>query len=123
MNTLTQLKDNGIKIALVSNGYGQFQYDNFKALGISHLFDEVLISDWEGVRKPDPEIFVRALSKLGVSPDEAIFVGDHPENDIKASNEVGMCTVWKRNTQFSTAVDADFIIDDLDELVQWVFKQ
>jgi putative hydrolase of the HAD superfamily len=123
MNMLTQLKDNGIKIALVSNGYGQFQYDNFKALGISHLFDEVLISEWEGLRKPDPEIFVRALSKLGVRPGEAIFVGDHPENDIKASKKVGMWTVWKRNAQFSHAVDSDLIIDDLDELVQWVFKQ
>src|SRR5690554_5704165 len=64
LNMLTELRNSDIKIALVSNGYGQFQYDNFKSLGISHLFDEVLISEWEGLRKPDPAIFIRALSKL-----------------------------------------------------------
>ncbi|MNH84987.1 Phosphoglycolate phosphatase [compost metagenome] len=79
LNMLTQLKNNGIKLALVSNGSGQFQYDNFKALGIAHLFNETLISEWEGLRKPNPAIFKRALSKLGVEPEEALFVGDQPE--------------------------------------------
>lgn len=43
LNMLTMLKKRDIKLALVSNGFGQFQYDNFKALHIEHLFDEVLI--------------------------------------------------------------------------------
>lgn len=45
LNMLSDLRNYGIKIALVSNGYGQFQYDNFTSLGISHLFDEILISE------------------------------------------------------------------------------
>ncbi|MBD0379909.1 HAD family hydrolase [Paenibacillus sedimenti] len=122
VNMLTQLKSNGVRIALVSNGYGQFQSDNFKALGISHLFDEVLISEWEGLRKPDPAIFIRALSKLGVEAEEAIFVGDHPENDIRASRAVGIKAVWKRNNPKSPDVDADVIIDDLGELTQYVLS-
>lgn len=120
MNMLSQLKNNGVKIALVSNGYGQFQYDNFKALGISHLFDEVLISEWEGLQKPDPAIFKRALSKLGVEAEDALFVGDHPENDIRASCAVGFKTAWKRNNTVSSDVNADVIIDDLGELTQYV---
>ncbi|AIQ48596.1 L-2-haloalkanoic acid dehalogenase [Paenibacillus sp. FSL R7-0273] len=119
---LTQLKNNGVKLALISNGYGQFQYDNFKALGISHLFDEVLISEWEGLRKPNPEIFIRALSKLGVRAEDALFVGDHPENDIRASRDVGIKAVWKRNKQFLSEVDADAIINDLEELTQYALR-
>ncbi|AIQ53396.1 HAD family hydrolase [Paenibacillus sp. FSL R7-0331] len=119
MTMLTQLKNNGVKLALISNGYGQFQYDNFKALGISHLFDEVLISEWEGLRKPNPEIFIRALSKLGVRAEDALFVGDHPENDIRASRDVGIKAVWKRNKQFFLEVNADAIINDLEELTQY----
>jgi putative hydrolase of the HAD superfamily len=122
MNMLSQLKSNGVRIALVSNGYGQFQYDNFKALGISHLFDEVLISEWEGLRKPDPAIFIRALSKLGVEAEEALFVGDHPENDIKASQAVGIKAVWKRNNPISPNVDADVIITDLGELTKYALS-
>ncbi|GIP59489.1 HAD family hydrolase [Paenibacillus sp. FSL W8-0186] len=116
LSMLTQLKNHNIKLALISNGFGQFQYDNFKALHIEHLFDEVLISEWEGLRKPDKAIFNRALTKLGVNAENALFVGDHPDNDIRASRDAGMRAVWKRNRQFETVVDADAVIDDLEEL-------
>ncbi|WP_409175473.1 HAD family hydrolase [Brevibacillus fortis] len=116
LSMLTQLKQHDIKLALVSNGFGQFQFDNFKALHIEHLFDEVLISEWEGLRKPDPEIFNRALNKLGVPAENALFVGDHPSNDIQASRDVGIKAVWKRNQHFESVVEADAVIDDLGEL-------
>lgn len=117
LKMLTALKEQDIKLALVSNGFGQFQYDNFKALHIEHLFDEVLISEWEGLRKPDKAIFNRALAKLGVTADKALFVGDHPENDIRASRDAGMKAVWKRNGPVDAIPDADAIVDDLEELI------
>lgn len=119
---LNTLKNQHIKLGLVSNGFGQFQYDNFKALQIEHLFDEMLISEWEGLRKPDNEIFLRALNKLGVTAEETLFVGDHPDNDIRASRDVGMKTVWKRTLQFPSVPFADFVIDDLAELITIVDK-
>ncbi|GAA0137454.1 HAD family hydrolase [Paenibacillus sp. YSY-4.3] len=120
LSMLTQLKNHNIKLALISNGFGQFQYDNFKALQIEYLFDEVLISEWEGLRKPDKAIFNRALMKLGVNAENALFVGDHPDHDIRASRDVGMRAVWKRNSQFATVVEADAEIDDLEELLHIV---
>lgn len=36
------------------------------------------LSKFEGLRKPDPAIFLRALNRLGLEPAEAVFVGDHP---------------------------------------------
>ncbi|MNW06700.1 dUMP phosphatase [compost metagenome] len=91
-------------------------------MGIAHLFNETLISEWEGLRKPNPAIFKRALSKLGVEPEEALFVGDHPENDIRASQAVGMKAAWKRNNAVSSGVDAEIIIDDLGELSQYALS-
>ncbi|SDC75548.1 putative hydrolase of the HAD superfamily [Paenibacillus sp. UNCCL117] len=123
LSMLTQLKDHNLKLALVSNGFGQFQYDNFKALHIEHLFDEILISEWEGLRKPDQAIFNSALTKLGVHAKNAVFVGDHPDNDIRASRDVGMRAVWKRNGQVEAVVDADAIIDDLEELAAIVIRK
>lgn len=74
----------------------------------------------EGLRKPDPAIFLRALTKLGVKAEETLFVGDHPENDIRASRAAGLRAAWKQSTQFSTDVEADVIFEDLKELVQYV---
>jgi len=123
LNMLSELKKHNLKLALVSNGFGQFQYDNFKALKIVNLFDEVLISEWEGLRKPDKAIFNRALSRLGIAAEHALFVGDHPDNDIRASREVGMKAVWKRNSQLEAVIDADAVIDDLEELIDIVLHK
>lgn len=40
--------------------------DNIKALGIEKYFETILVSEWEGVKKPDPQIFNRALEQLNV---------------------------------------------------------
>jgi putative hydrolase of the HAD superfamily len=44
-------------------------------LGVRDAVDAVLISETEGVRKPDAAIFHRAAQRLGVRPDECCFVG------------------------------------------------
>lgn len=75
----------------------------------------ILISEWEGIKKPDPRIFNVALKQLQVSPNEAIFVGDHPENDVKAAQDVGMKGIWKRDA-LREDVEADYIVDGLLEI-------
>lgn len=55
------LKEQGIKLGIISNGKGRFQMDNIEALGIKGHFDIILISESEGLRKPDPRIFERAM--------------------------------------------------------------
>ncbi|MGG0670731.1 HAD family hydrolase [Lederbergia citrisecunda] len=112
---LETLKRKNLKLGMITNGRGQFQMDNIVALGIENYFDAILVSEREGIQKPDPQIFERALERLNVSPNVSIFVGDHPVNDVEAAKSVGMIGVWKKDFQWS-AVDADFIIDDLAEL-------
>lgn len=100
---LEVLKRKSIRLGIITNGMGQFQLDNIKALGIETYFDTILISEWEGVKKPNPEIFQKALSQLQVLPYESVFIGDHPENDIKAAQNVGMKAIWKKDDQWSTS--------------------
>ena len=115
---LNELKRRKYKLGMITNGYGRFQMDNIERLGIDHLFDTVLISEWEGVKKPNPEIFILALERLGVSSSEAIYMGDHPINDIQASNHVGMTSVWKKtNVWNDIEIEADFTIDELNEIL------
>ncbi|MEH7379172.1 HAD family hydrolase [Bacillus sp. JJ1533] len=112
---LEELKRNHLVLGMITNGYGQFQMDNIKALGIDKYFDAILVSEWEGIKKPDPQIFNRALEKLKILPYESIFMGDHPVNDVKAAQNVGMKGIWKRDYQWDNA-EADSIVDDLSEL-------
>ncbi|MGD6943948.1 HAD family hydrolase [Cytobacillus gottheilii] len=112
---LAELKTKNLALGLITNGRGQFQMDNIEALGIRDYFNTILISEWEGIKKPDSQLFKRALHELNVSPNESIFVGDHPDNDIIAAQNIGMKGIWKRDSQWNHAA-ADYIIEDLGEV-------
>jgi putative hydrolase of the HAD superfamily len=118
IRVLEKVKRSGSLIGIITNGRGQFQMDNIQALGIDKYTDTILISDWEGMKKPDPEIFKAALKRLKASAEESVFVGDHPEKDIKAAQCIGMKTIWKKNHQWESNIKADFIINDLGEIPQ-----
>ncbi|MHC0039491.1 HAD family hydrolase [Pseudoneobacillus sp. C159] len=121
IHILEVLKSKSIRLGLITNGMRTFQMDNIKALGIEKYFDCILISESEGIKKPNPEIFIKAIEQLGVSAKECMYVGDHPENDVKGSKNVGMLGVWKRDPQWEQA-EADFIIDDLLDLLELISK-
>lgn len=113
---LDDLKNQGIRLGMITNGFGHFQLHNIQALGIEHYFEVILISEWEGMKKPNPEIFTRALSKLQVKPEESMFIGDHPVNDVEAARNVGMIGVWKRDSAAWDESTADYTIDELLEV-------
>lgn len=112
---LGTLRQMDIKLGLISNGKRQFQRDNLNALGIAEYFDTILISEEVGLRKPDPLIFQMGLDHLSVSAAESIFVGDHPEHDVKAARDAGMLGIWKRD-EYWTEAEADFTINELFEI-------
>ena len=60
-------------------------------------------------KKPNLQIFKKALNQLNVKPNHSVLVGDHPENDVKASQNVGMKSIWKKDLQWDN-VNADFIV-------------
>jgi putative hydrolase of the HAD superfamily len=114
---LTSLRAAGLKLGLITNGSVRMQTDKLKCLGIAPAFDAVLISDAEGVSKPDPEIFRRALERLTAKPEHAVFIGDHPEVDVAGARRAGMKAVWRRDRMLSRTVEADAIIDELGDLL------
>jgi HAD superfamily hydrolase (TIGR01549 family) len=61
--------------------------------GIGPLFDVKAIDEVVGLSKPDPAIFRYALEQAGCAPEEAIMIGDRPDNDIAPANIVGMRTI------------------------------
>lgn len=112
---LENLAQRSFRLGIITNGRGQFQLDNILALEINDYFEEILISEWEGMAKPEPAIFYKALAGLDALPGEAVYIGDHPENDIQAAKAIGMKTIWKKDGHWS-CLDADGAIDGLHEI-------
>ncbi|OME86233.1 HAD family hydrolase [Paenibacillus sp. FSL A5-0031] len=113
---LDSLKEKGYKLAMITNGFGDFQASNIQALQIAHYFDEILISEREGLRKPDPAIFLRAAEKLNVATEACVYVGDHPVNDITASKAKGMKGIWKEDNYYTESFEFDAKVKDLIEI-------
>jgi HAD superfamily hydrolase (TIGR01549 family) len=117
LQLLRRLK-HAYRLGVVSNFYGNVDVLCREA-GLSESLDALLDSTRLGISKPDPEIFRIALGKLGVSPEEAIFVGDSYERDMMPSRRLGMKTVWLRgpNPRLPEAPEpVDCIISSLPEL-------
>ena len=113
---LEKLKSEGYSLGIVTNGFGEFQSRSIEGLGIRSYLDTVLISETEGVRKPQLEIFQRAMDRLGVIAFNSTFVGDNPDADIAGAKGAGMKTIWKRHPYSSEPDKVDAIIDNLDEI-------
>ncbi|MDQ0062239.1 HAD family hydrolase [Paenibacillus harenae] len=113
---LDTLKTEGYALGLITNAIGDFQQRNIEAIGIEPYFDVILISGWEGVKKPHPDIFLRALDKLGVEPEDSVYIGDHPLNDVEAARHVGMKGIWKSHTRWEQPAQLDGVVHDLIEI-------
>ncbi|WP_165763734.1 HAD family hydrolase [Halalkalibacter urbisdiaboli] len=89
VNTLKELKRNGVKIGLVSN----CSAEETESLFLSPLFkliDEMILSYQEGVSKPSREIYMIACQRLDVKPSEAIFIGDGGANELVGAKNSGI---------------------------------
>jgi putative hydrolase of the HAD superfamily len=117
VDTLSSLRASGLKLGLITNGSVPMQSRKLECLALSPMFDTILISDAEGIAKPDPRIFHLALERLEVRGAHAIFVGDNPDVDVAGARAAGMRAIWRREPRDSRTVEADGVIDTLVELV------
>jgi len=83
----------GVKTGLISNSWGLGIYDRAPV----DLFDATVISGDVGLHKPQPEIYLLACERLGVEPDDAVFVDDLREN-VEGAEAVGMTGVLHRDS-------------------------
>ena len=115
--TLVAIRLSGMKLGLITNGSVRMQSGKIRHLSLSSMFDTILISETEGISKPDAEIFHRALQRLAADPSRAVFVGDHPEVDVSGARSAGLQAVWRRDPTDSRPVEADATIENIGELL------
>jgi len=120
LDVLRSLRDRGLLLGLVSNVslLPHLMRADLEALGILALLDSTTFSSEVGTRKPDPRIFRDALEKLGVAPEEAVFVGDRLMDDVDGAQRLGMRAILTREfrQEEDPTVRPDAVIDRLGEL-------
>lgn len=79
------------QLAIISNASDSL-LPTLSEYGLAEKFDLIVGSAAEGVMKPHPEIYRRALARLGRAPQEAVFIDDAPAN-VAGARAVGMAAI------------------------------
>ncbi len=93
--SVLQKLQSGFRLALITNGLTVVQRARLSHSGLGSFFEAVVISDEEGVSKPDPAIFQIAFDRMG-DPDkkEVLMIGDSLTSDIRGANAFGIDACW-----------------------------
>jgi epoxide hydrolase-like predicted phosphatase len=101
------LKARGVRLAILTNNVREWQ-PRWMPLLPAGMFELIVDSGFEGVRKPEPEIYARTLSRLGLKAEQCAFVDDL-EINVVAANELGLHGVHFRSTE-QTIADLDSVL-------------
>lgn len=94
LGAVKKSRDNGIRTGLISNSWGGSGI-HYEGTPLDELFDAVVISGDVGMHKPQPEIFQLGAEKVGVAPEDCVFVDDLREN-CAGAEAVGMTAILHR---------------------------
>lgn len=86
---LQSLKEKGILIGLISNCFSE-EARVIRESILFPYFDAAYLSFEQKVQKPNPMIFERCMSELGVTAKECLYVGDGGSNELQAAEKLGM---------------------------------
>lgn len=113
------------KLAILTDGDPVMQHNKMKTLGIEDKFDVVVCSAEHPKRclKPDPFCYRLVLQKLGVLPQEAVYVGDNPCEDFIGARQAGIFTVRVLKGEFKDSLlnkghEADINIKNITDLIK-----
>jgi len=106
-----------IRLALLSNNDGRTR-EKCLEVGIEGFFGEILDSTKEGLTKPNPEFFRRALRRIELSAGEVLHVGDLLGCDVLGAQKAGLRAVWlhKRRYIARTVIRPDFSVHEFKDL-------
>jgi len=115
IDLLSYLTDKVLLGLLTNASDSILQRKRIEASGLAGFFSEIVIAGEVGLSKPDPEIFRLMAERLGVLPEECLFVGDSVQYDITGAASAGMKTVlYGANRSVSKAADHE--AEDISDL-------
>lgn len=95
MELLDHLRQRGVPMGILSNGFKEVQYRKIATAGIGDYFSHVVLSDDIGIQKPDRRIFDHAMRLAGYAdPSRMLMIGDNPVADIDGATGAGWQAVY-----------------------------
>jgi HAD superfamily hydrolase (TIGR01549 family)/HAD superfamily hydrolase (TIGR01509 family) len=114
--TLFALKDKGYLLGIVTDTANPVhaKLGWFERGGFGHVWDSITSSTDIGVRKPNAKIYHAALKQLGVSTDQAVFLG-HKTSELEGARAVGMKTIA---FNYDEGAPADYYVEKFADILQ-----
>ena len=106
IDIITRLKSGGYKTGLISDCSQEIP-KAWSQTAFAPLFDVTVFSCLAGMKKPDPRIYLMATEKLGVAPQECMYIGDGSSQELTGALQVGMSPVLIRVS--GETVDSHFV--------------
>lgn len=97
---IRNLRDNGIKIGIITDGRPEGQRNKIAALKLENLADDIIITDelgGEQFRKPCDIAFRIMATRWKLPYEQIVYVGDNYEKDFQAPQQLGMMYIWIKN--------------------------
>jgi putative hydrolase of the HAD superfamily len=116
---LRRLRADGWKLAILTNGLPSVQAAKIDALALAPMVDHVIYAQSITRKgKPEPETFLAALDRLGLTADRCIAVGDDPICDIKGARSVSLRTIRMAKPELRMALtdEADIVLASIEHL-------
>lgn len=95
MRMLQVIRQMGVKMGVISNCMAE-EVAAWETSSLAPIFDSVVFSYQAGCMKPDPKIYHRACRKMGVEPEQSLFVGDGGSDELTGAAQVSMTPYWAR---------------------------
>lgn len=120
LETLKNIKDMGLKLAIVTSKRKEMAMRSLSRLHLNHFFDLIVSPENTLKHKPDKEPVEYALKELGLLSKEAIMVGDSPY-DLLAGKNAGTLTCGVRYTKLNIMhlerTNPNYMIDSFEKLL------
>jgi putative hydrolase of the HAD superfamily len=114
-DVLAELRARGVALAICSN-WDWDLHEAVESAGLTGSVDVVVSSAWVGARKPHPRIYSHTLERLGIAPEDALFVGDTWACDVAGPRTAGMRAIYLRRAHLGvdhTAPEPDRLPSDV----------
>jgi phosphoglycolate phosphatase len=125
LDGLSALRENGFRLACITNKAEAFTLPLLRATGLLEFFDLVLSGDTLPKKKPDPMPLLHACKQFNIEPGEMLLIGDSL-NDSQAARAAGchiFCVPYGYNEGRDVReLDCDAVVPSLYEAAKLIRK-
>jgi len=124
ISILSSLRGQGVRLGLVSNARSHWAVVEItRRLGINGFFGTMVTSAKFGLRKPRPEIYLKAMQDLSSHPESTIMIGDNIDNDVRGAKRLKTRALYlEREILNQMHVEPDATVRSLSDVLGVIAK-